>query len=98
MAPPRFHFVETSPPAADDQFWRDVEASERLGSRFKANLFLRELCHAKAWADAGPAGTPDHFAREARERMLLQEVTARGYRLFGPDLAATAEALLARAG
>lgn len=88
MATPRFRFVESCPPEADMQFWRDVEASERLGSRYKANLFLRELCHAKAWAEAGPLGSADHFTREDSERALLREVAARGYRLMGADLPA----------
>ena len=98
MVVPRFRFVEVSLPPADDQFWRDVEASERLGSRFKANLFLRELCHVKAWASAGPAGSDDHFAREERERALLREVAARGYRLLGADVATQRGAALAQAG
>ena len=95
---PRFHFVETRIAEADGEFWRDVEASERLTSRFKANLFLRELCHAKAWSHAGSLGTDDHFAREERERTLLREVSARGFRLFGSDIAALQATPLRRVG
>lgn len=98
MAVPRFRFVETCLPDADAQFWRDVEASERLGSRFKANLYLRELCHTKAWRGGSEAGMGDHFASEHRERALLQEVAARGYRLFGADIAARDDAAASGAG
>lgn len=85
MTQPRFRFIDGGPsPSADAQFWRDCEASERLGSRFKANLFLRELCHSKAWEDA--AGNSDPDACAVAERRLLGAVLARGYNLFGPDL------------
>ncbi len=85
MFQPRFRFVDSVPsPSADAQFWRDVEASERLASRFKANLFLRELCHTRVWGGVPPGVDQDACA--AAERRLLRDVFARGYRLFGPDL------------
>ena len=85
MSQPRFRFIDGgSPPFADAQFWRDCEASERLGSRFKANLFLRELCRGKAWEGSAAGSDPDACA--ATERHLLNAVAARGFVLFGPDL------------
>lgn len=97
MAQPRFRFIDGGPcPSADTQFWRDVDASERLGSRAEANLFLRELCRSKAWNDAG--GSTDAAARAAAERRLVEDVLARGYRLFGPDLDRTRAPVLADAG
>jgi hypothetical protein len=85
MPQPRFRFIDGGPfPITDAQFWRDVEASDRLGSPFKANQFLRELCHAKAWDAATPDVDPEACA--AAERRLLRDVSARGFRLFGPDL------------
>ena len=86
MAKPRFRFVDNDTPAiADAQFWRDVEASDRLGSPAKANQFLRELCRSKAWYGSTP--DTDHAVCLATERRLLGEVQARGFRLFGADLA-----------
>ncbi|MCW6508689.1 hypothetical protein [Lichenifustis flavocetrariae] len=101
MGVPNFRFVASSDeaPELDAQFWRDVDASDRLASRFKANLYLRELCRSKAWDEAGfPEAAATHFAREHREAALLREVRARGYRLFGSDLDDLAGPRLAIAG
>ena len=88
MPQPRFRFVDGGPfPSTDAQFWRDVEASDRLGSPLKANKFLRELCHARAWDSATSGTDPETCA--AAERRLLSDVSARGFRLFGPDLERT---------
>lgn len=96
MAKPRFRFVDSDTPAiADAQFWRDVEASDRLGSPAKANLFLRELCRSKAWYGSTPE--TDHAVCLEVERRLVGEVRARGYRLFGSDLE-TSAARFAEAG
>ena len=84
MGLPAFRFVATGQmtPSADRQFWRDVEASDRLGSAAKANLFLRELCRMKAAEDAGGlANDAESASCHDRERALLQEVYARGYRV-----------------
>ena len=87
MAKPRFRFVDNDTPAiADAQFWRDVEASDRLGSPAKANQYLRELCRSKAWYGSTP--DTDHAVCLEVERRLIGEVQARGYRLFGADLEA----------
>jgi hypothetical protein len=90
MSVPTFRFLAWSDgaPIVDAQFWRDVDASDRLSSRFKANLYLRELCRSKAWEDAALTDEGDHFACKRREHALLREVVARGYRLFGPDVEA----------
>ncbi|MDX7951421.1 hypothetical protein P7D22_09590 [Lichenihabitans sp. Uapishka_5] len=95
---PRFRFVDAAmPPEGDAQFWRDADASTRLNSRFKANLFLRELCHSRAWD--GMAPTPENQPIcAARERALLEAALARGYGLFGPDLDRQAVAPISHTG
>ncbi len=85
MSLPTFRFVDAgvTPCLDDEEFWRDVDASDRLESAIKANLYLRELCRTKAAEDTRLDAIRD---RDEREQALLGAVFSRGYRLFGCDL------------
>ena len=83
MSLPTFRFVDAGdlPAAGDQEFWRDVEASDRLASPTKADLYLRELCRTRAAEKARSSNDIVEW-----EHGLLREVHARGYRLLGHDL------------
>lgn len=88
MGMPTFRFVDAGEAAlfGEEEFWRDVAASDRLASPLRADLYLRELCRTKAREDAmiGFASQRGE-SLERRERALLQEVRSRGYRLRRED-------------
>ena len=88
MAVPTFRFVELMEDAglSDRRFWRDVEASDRLGSAEHAGAYLRELCRMKSLEDTGPdLDQASEALRQRRERALLTSVQARGYRVGDPS-------------
>ena len=76
MQRPMFRFIAETEPndEVDGQFWRDVDACDRLGSPALAEKFVRALCRARATDD-----TKNRDAAAKRETRLVQLVQAKGY-------------------
>lgn len=76
MQRPMFRFIAETEPNndVDGQFWRDVDACDRLGSPTLAEQFVRALCRARAADD-----TTGRDAAVQREDFLIQQVRAKGY-------------------